>query len=114
MFFLLLLISGYLRIRWLYPDRLTRALGCLLDEMLFEIYCYFGVAALWYLASVVCLIHSYRTAVGVTERNQVKWILFGTWPRWRRSATRCTWPWPNDSDSAAGRRPGRCSSPRCA
>ena len=50
----------------------------LLDEMLFEIYCYFGVAALWYLASVVCLVHSYRTAVGATERNQVKWILFGT------------------------------------
>jgi transcriptional regulator with GAF, ATPase, and Fis domain len=30
------------------------------------------------LVSVVCLIHSYRTAQGGTERNQVKWILFGT------------------------------------
>ncbi len=78
-FFLLLLISNYYRVRWLYyqsdsPD----AVRHLLDEMLFEIYCYFGVAALWYLASVVCLLHSYRAAVGATERNQVKWILFGT------------------------------------
>jgi transcriptional regulator with GAF, ATPase, and Fis domain len=77
-FFLLLLLSGYFRIRWHYQmgDRLGVRL--LLDEMLFEIYCYFGVAALWYLASVVCLVHSYRSAVGATERNQVKWILFGT------------------------------------
>src|SRR5262249_51605810 len=50
----------------------------LLNVMLFQIYCYFGVAALWYLASVVCLLHSYRTAPGITELNQVKWILFGT------------------------------------
>src|SRR5262249_28040742 len=80
-FFLLLLISGYFRVRWLYyqpePDS-VRGVGKLLDEMLFEIYCYFGVAALWYLASVVCLVHSYRTAAGTTERNQVKWILYGT------------------------------------
>jgi transcriptional regulator with GAF, ATPase, and Fis domain len=75
--FLLLLISGYLRIRWFYRPDFTNV-GPLLHEMLFEIYCYFGVAALWYLASVVCLLHSYRTAAGVTERNQVKWILLGT------------------------------------
>ncbi|MGH7171352.1 MAG: hypothetical protein ACRELG_13840 [Gemmataceae bacterium] len=76
-FFLLLLISGYLHIRWLFQRGHTNV-GPLLEVMLFEIYCYFGVAALWYLASVVCLLHSYRTASGVTERNQVKWILFGT------------------------------------
>ncbi len=75
--FLLLLISGYLRIRWLFPYSPTEV-GYLLGEMLFEIYCYFGVAALWYLTSVVCLLHSYRTAASVTERNQVKCILFGT------------------------------------
>ncbi len=61
-FFLLLLISRYFRIRWRYQHGLD--VGPPLDEMLFEIYCYFGVAALWYLASVVCLVHSYRTAVG--------------------------------------------------
>ncbi len=76
-FFLLLIISGYFRIRWLFQHGYTDV-GFLLEEMLFEIYCYFGVAALWYLTSVVCLLHSYRTAANVTERNQVKWILFGT------------------------------------
>ncbi len=77
-FFLLLFISNYLRIRWLYQAGFDNDVLPLLDEMLFEIYWYFGVAALWYLASVVCLVHSYRAAVGATERNQVKWILFGT------------------------------------
>ncbi|HEY7308412.1 MAG TPA: sigma 54-interacting transcriptional regulator [Gemmataceae bacterium] len=77
-FFLLLLISGYIRIQWQYNVFRNPDVQFLLDEMLFEIYCYFGVAALWYLASVVGLVHSYRTAVGATERNQVKWILFGT------------------------------------
>ncbi len=76
-FFLLLLMSGYMQVRWLFRSGYTNV-GPLLDVMLFEIYCYFGVAALWYLASVVCLLHSYRTASGITERNQVKWILFGT------------------------------------
>jgi len=76
-FFLLLLISGYFRIRWLFQHSNTDV-APLLNEMLLEIYCYFGVAALWYLTSVVCLLHSYRTAANVTERNQVKWILFGT------------------------------------
>jgi transcriptional regulator with GAF, ATPase, and Fis domain len=75
-FFLLMLISNYLRIRWMFQSNVE--VGPLLREMLTEIYCYFGVAALWYLASVVCLLHSYRNANGVTERNQVKWILFGT------------------------------------
>jgi transcriptional regulator with GAF, ATPase, and Fis domain len=76
LFFLLLLFSNYLRVRWQFQHQFE--VGPLLNEMLFEIYCYFGVAALWYLASVVCLLHSYRSANGVTERNQVKWILFGT------------------------------------
>ena len=38
---------------------------------------YIGVAAVWYLACVVGLLHSYLSARDVTERNQVKWILFG-------------------------------------
>src|SRR5262249_14541865 len=41
------------------------------------IYVYFGVAAVWYLASIAALVHSYRTVPDVTERNQVKWILYG-------------------------------------
>ena len=54
-----------------------QALAPLLQEMLWEIYVYFGVALVWYLASIVCLIHSLRRAANAMERNQVKWILFG-------------------------------------
>jgi transcriptional regulator with GAF, ATPase, and Fis domain len=75
--FLMLLLSGYLRIRWLNREGYADGVKLLLAEMLFEIFCYFGVAALWYLASVVSLVHSYRTAATPTERNQVKWILIG-------------------------------------
>jgi transcriptional regulator with GAF, ATPase, and Fis domain len=39
---------------------------------------YLKVAPLWYLACVVSLVHSYRTAREGRERNQVKSILFGT------------------------------------
>ncbi|MHB1425092.1 MAG: hypothetical protein ACYC3I_18120, partial [Gemmataceae bacterium] len=77
LFFLVLLIWDYWNVRWRFRSGDTDV-GPLLDGMLFEIYCYFGVAALWYLASVVCLLQSYRGASGVTERNQVKCILFGT------------------------------------
>jgi transcriptional regulator with GAF, ATPase, and Fis domain len=72
-FFLLLLVSGYLRIRWFSHQ----ALAPLLQEMLWEIYIYFGVALVWYLASIACLIHSLRRAANTLEFNQVKWILFG-------------------------------------
>jgi transcriptional regulator with GAF, ATPase, and Fis domain len=74
--FLLVLISNYLRIRWWFRDS-TTDLDRLLEEIKNEIYVYFGVAALWYLASIGCLVHSFRTARDMTERNQVKWILFG-------------------------------------
>ena len=76
--FLLVLISNYLNVRWLNQSGSVEGVTRLLEQMLFQIYCYFGVAALWYLASVVCLVHSYRTAASAGERNQVKWILFGT------------------------------------
>src|SRR5262249_54143774 len=54
--FLLTLISGYLRVRWLFADG-TRpenqpALTMLLLEILNEIYVYFGVAAVFYLLSI--------------------------------------------------------------
>jgi transcriptional regulator with GAF, ATPase, and Fis domain len=97
--FLLLLLSGYLRVQWLQAsghvagvaggltsglgDGLDRTAGgdagvrLLLVEILYEIFLYFGVAALWYLASVASLVHSYGTAANDTERNQVKWILYG-------------------------------------
>jgi len=49
----------------------------LLQLMLQVILVYFGVAAVWYVASIGALIHSYRAAVNAAERNQVKWILYG-------------------------------------
>jgi transcriptional regulator with GAF, ATPase, and Fis domain len=72
--FLVLILGGYLLVRC-FDDSSTRA--DVLRAMLVVIYCYFAVAALWYLASVACLVHSYLKAANVTERNQVKWILFG-------------------------------------
>jgi DNA-binding NtrC family response regulator len=79
--FLLTLLTGYLRVRWLahadpQPGNVA-ALNVLLREILLEIYAYFAVAALWYLAIVVSLGHSYAAARDATERNQVKWILYG-------------------------------------
>jgi transcriptional regulator with GAF, ATPase, and Fis domain len=74
---LALLLTNYLRIKWLNREGLADGVQWLLAEMLAEIFCYFGVAALWYLASVVSLVHSYWTAANATERNQVKWILIG-------------------------------------
>jgi transcriptional regulator with GAF, ATPase, and Fis domain len=80
-FFLLLLISGYARLRWLHRGAgeglAPGAVRLLLGEMLSEIYVYFAIASVWYAASVVCLIHSFRTAATLLERNQVKWILVG-------------------------------------
>jgi transcriptional regulator with GAF, ATPase, and Fis domain len=80
--FLALLVLAYLQVRLatrqlmsgqeLSPTGVEMALEILKGE----IYVYLGVAALLYLASVVCLVHSYRTAAHLTERNQVKWILF--------------------------------------
>jgi transcriptional regulator with GAF, ATPase, and Fis domain len=75
--FLLLLLTNYLRVRWHNQAGLGDSVKWLLAEMLFEIFCYIGIAALWYVASVVSLVHSYRTAITTTERNQVKWILMG-------------------------------------
>lgn len=77
--FLICMIFLYYRTRWLdrngYSDVDIRS--CL-GWMLMFINSYLGVASLWYLASVVAQIHSYRTAQDVTEKNQVKWILFGS------------------------------------
>lgn len=81
LFFLLLILSGYLRVRWLYSGGLggeaQSTLTLLLREVLVEIYLYFGVALVYYLACIVCLLHSYFRATDAMERNQVKWILYG-------------------------------------
>jgi transcriptional regulator with GAF, ATPase, and Fis domain len=79
---LLLLLSGYLRVRWLAGvgagAASVEAVRLLLGEMLVEIYVCFGLAAAWYVAGVACLVDSFRRAQDDTERNQVKWVLFGS------------------------------------
>jgi transcriptional regulator with GAF, ATPase, and Fis domain len=72
--FLLLLLSGYLSIRL---DGASKGVQVLLDKMLVEIYFYFVIAALYYLASLASLIHSYLTAANAVERKQITWILGG-------------------------------------
>jgi transcriptional regulator with GAF, ATPase, and Fis domain len=77
--FLIVLASSY---GWALSlargDASADEVNAVLRLLLTEIYIYLGVAALWYLASVVCLSQSYRTACHETERNQVKWILLGS------------------------------------
>ena len=80
--FLLLMLWAYLRLQWLYPaggsdSPYPEAVGLTLKEILWEIYLYFPVAALWYLASIVALVHSFFAASDAVERNQVKCILIG-------------------------------------
>jgi transcriptional regulator with GAF, ATPase, and Fis domain len=103
--FLLLLLSNYLRIRLLHHG--GPAGEPEIEIMLYEIYLYFRIAALYYLASVLSLIHSYQTAGNTTERNQVKCILLGSvaagvpigyslylafWEQGRFGGGAATWP----------------------
>src|SRR5262249_44483108 len=50
------------------PENIARAWDIFGDVVTI----YLTLAALWYLASVVALLHSYRTAQDATERNQVQ------------------------------------------
>jgi transcriptional regulator with GAF, ATPase, and Fis domain len=43
-----------------------------------EVGVYLLLAAAWYVTSVICLVHSFRAALDVAERNQVKWIMVGS------------------------------------
>jgi transcriptional regulator with GAF, ATPase, and Fis domain len=75
------LLCPYLLVRWLY--HIEGGAGSpgliqpLLDLVLQVILVYFAVAALWYVASIVALVHSHREAANATEQNQVKWLLYG-------------------------------------
>jgi len=77
--FLAAIVAEYFLVRTLdqegYPDDLV---NYWLVALRVTIYVYLCVAALWYLASIVCLVVSYRSNPDATERNQVKWILFGS------------------------------------
>src|SRR5207302_11467276 len=73
--FLVALVCSYLQVRALFRSHedATAAWSLLRNVTL----SYLRLASLWYLASVVSLVHSYLTATDVTQRNQVKWIVFG-------------------------------------
>jgi transcriptional regulator with GAF, ATPase, and Fis domain len=73
--FLVALIVCYMRVRWLVRGGADATDAWSLLRNLASVY--LRLAGLWYLASVVSLVHSYRTAADPTERNQVKWILVG-------------------------------------
>ncbi len=76
--FFLILFTNYLRLRWLFNEGGSpEEVGFLLGEVLFQLYIYFVVAALYFAMSIVCLIHSYRRAADLAERKQVEWVLFG-------------------------------------
>jgi transcriptional regulator with GAF, ATPase, and Fis domain len=75
--FLVALVYCYFQLRELFhqsPEGIAAAWGTLRVAILV----YLVVASLWYLASVVSLVHSYRAAADATARNQVKWIMFGS------------------------------------
>lgn len=77
--FLVLLFISYAVVRWLSrsggsAEQITLSLQWLRDV----IFTYFGVAAVWYLASIGALIHGYISARQLTERNQIRWILIGS------------------------------------
>jgi transcriptional regulator with GAF, ATPase, and Fis domain len=80
--FLLLIAASYLQVRDLTHGRVLPWSAALdlqpvLNLIKIEAYVYFGIAAYWYLACVVSLVHSYRHAADATERNQVKCLLIG-------------------------------------
>jgi transcriptional regulator with GAF, ATPase, and Fis domain len=77
-FFFLLLLTSYLRVRWLFVENGSpEAVSWLLREMVVEIYACIFVAVLYFAASIVCLIHAYRQAADLPERHQVEWVLLG-------------------------------------
>lgn len=80
--FLFCLLGLYGALRLLLTDGVEsehqlELTNLILGAMLKGIFIYLGIAFLLYLLSIITLIYSYRTARGLTERNQVKWILFG-------------------------------------
>jgi transcriptional regulator with GAF, ATPase, and Fis domain len=75
---LVILLALYLRVRWLFQHQYpAEVLDTAVEQLLSAIYLSISVSAIWYVASVLALVHSYRTITDLTERNQVKWILYG-------------------------------------
>jgi transcriptional regulator with GAF, ATPase, and Fis domain len=79
LFFLAGMAFFYFRTRWLdrngYSDE---AVSASLGNLLTLVNIYLAVAGLYYAASVVAQVHSYLSVQDPMEKNQVKWILFGS------------------------------------
>lgn len=77
--FLILIYFGYAHVRAIGRSGAPAvAVEAALVWLRNVIYAYFAVAGTLYFASVACLAHSYRTAAGIVERNQVRWIFIGS------------------------------------
>lgn len=77
--FLVLIYSGYANVRAISRSGApAAAVEAGLLWLRYVIYVYFAVAGALYIASVACLAYSYRSAVGIVERNQVRWIFIGS------------------------------------
>ena len=78
-FYLLMILIGYFRVRSLVDGggSVAEVEGAL-QSVLGWTLLYLPLAGVWYVASVVGLVHSFWTASDGTERNQVKCILFGS------------------------------------
>jgi transcriptional regulator with GAF, ATPase, and Fis domain len=77
--FLAVIALSYFRARWMNLGGASdEEVNAALVHLREQIYVYLGVAVFWYLACVACLWHSYRSASDATQRNQVKWIMFGS------------------------------------
>jgi transcriptional regulator with GAF, ATPase, and Fis domain len=77
-FFFLLILTGYLRVRWMFNENASPdTVHLLLRELLAEIYACILLAVLYFAASIACLIYAYRKAANVSERKQVEWVLLG-------------------------------------
>ena len=76
--FLVILLLSYFQLRGMVHGPFSEsAVAEAWTKLNREINVYLGAAALFYLLCILSLIHSYRTAVNLTERKQVQWILIG-------------------------------------
>lgn len=76
--FLAALVGSYLYVRVLIRTGSPPETVEVIHHIIVGItYVYLGVAGCWYLASVICMAHSYWMAGDPRERSQVTWILVG-------------------------------------
>src|SRR5262249_8153861 len=78
LFYLAVLVVGYFQVRWFVETGTPAEVDDALQSLLGWILIYLRVAAVLYLASVACRLHSWWTVSDPTERNQAKCILLGS------------------------------------